>query len=148
MPPRRQQIQTQNASSDLLSRREAAEYLGVSEQTLAIWRCSGRYQLPVIKVGRLAKYRRRDLESFLSSRTQSFESDSKSIAITSSKPLEPEQSMEFAELKVVERKKSALPSASVAAVDASLELMLPNGIKLRVNSVELLPAVLAMLEKQ
>jgi hypothetical protein len=148
MPPRRQSIPNGNASSDLLSRREAAEYLGVSEQTLAIWRCSGRYQLPVIKVGRLAKYRRRDLESFLASRTQTFEGDSKSIAISGGKALPPEQSIGFAELKLVERKKSPSPSAPVAADHASLELVLPNGIKLRVNSVELLPAVLAMLEKQ
>jgi hypothetical protein len=34
--------------SDLLSRREAAAYLGVSEQTLAIWKCTGRYTAPIM----------------------------------------------------------------------------------------------------
>lgn len=42
--------------SALLTRREAAVYLGVSEQTLAIWKCTGRYNLPYIKIGRLVKY--------------------------------------------------------------------------------------------
>jgi|GEM_PF-6305131 len=37
--------------SELLTRREAAAYLGVSEQTLAIWKCTGRYNLPYIKIG-------------------------------------------------------------------------------------------------
>lgn len=57
------------ANSELLSRRAAAVYLGVSETTLAIWKCSGRYSLPVIKVGRLAKYRRADLDAFLERNT-------------------------------------------------------------------------------
>lgn len=39
---------------ELLTRREAAAYLGLTEQTLAIWKCTGRYSLPVIKVGRSA----------------------------------------------------------------------------------------------
>ena len=55
--------------SDLLSRRDAADYLGVTEQTLAIWKCTGRYNLPCIKVGRLVKYRKSDLDKFLISRT-------------------------------------------------------------------------------
>jgi len=50
---------------ELLTRREAAAYIGVSEQTLAIWKCSSRYDLPVIKVGRLVKYRRSELDAFL-----------------------------------------------------------------------------------
>ncbi|MBX3152724.1 helix-turn-helix domain-containing protein [Candidatus Obscuribacterales bacterium] len=54
--------------SDLMSRKEAALYLGVSERTLAIWKCTGRYKLPVVKIGRLAKYRRADLDAFIASR--------------------------------------------------------------------------------
>lgn len=54
--------------SDLMSRKEAAAYLGVSERTLAIWKCTGRYNLPVVKIGRLAKYRRSDLEAFIAER--------------------------------------------------------------------------------
>ena len=55
--------------SDLLTRAQAAEYLGVKEQTLAVWSTTGRYNLPVVKVGRLVRYRLRDLEAFLASRT-------------------------------------------------------------------------------
>jgi hypothetical protein len=51
----------QTAPNQLLSRRKAAEYLGVKENTLAIWACNKRYSLPVIKVGRLCKYRLSDL---------------------------------------------------------------------------------------
>ena len=56
-------------SSPLLSRKQAAEFLGVGEQTLAAWATLGRYRLPFIKVGRLAKYRLTDLEKFLEAHT-------------------------------------------------------------------------------
>lgn len=56
-------------SSNLLTRPQAAEYLGVTSQTLAIWACTKRYNLPFIKVGRLVKYRKTDLDAFLVSRT-------------------------------------------------------------------------------
>lgn len=61
VPPRFDQV--------LLTRKEAAAYLGVTTQTLAIWKCTGRYSLPVVKVGRLAKYRKSDLDAFIESRT-------------------------------------------------------------------------------
>ena len=51
--------------SDLLSRVQAAHYLGVSPRTLAVWKSTGRYCLPVCKIGRLAKYRRSDLDAFI-----------------------------------------------------------------------------------
>lgn len=51
--------------SELLTRREAATYLGISEQTLAIWKCTGRYNLPYIKIGRLVKYKKSDLDAFI-----------------------------------------------------------------------------------
>jgi excisionase family DNA binding protein len=54
---------------ELLTRIQAAEYIGVKPQTLAIWATTGRYNLPMIKVGRLAKYRRSDLDKFLERRT-------------------------------------------------------------------------------
>jgi excisionase family DNA binding protein len=53
---------------NLLSREEAARFLGVKVQTLALWASSGRYKLPFIKIGRLAKYDRPDLEAFMSGR--------------------------------------------------------------------------------
>lgn len=53
----------------LLSRKEAAEFLGVTEMTLAIWKSTKRYPIPCVKVGRLAKYRYGDLLEFVESRT-------------------------------------------------------------------------------
>ena len=54
----------------LLSRQEAAELLGLKEATLASWKARGRYDLPVIKVGRLVRYRHSDLLAFLERRTE------------------------------------------------------------------------------
>lgn len=65
-------METRNTSrrqSDLLSREEAAEYLGVSPKTLATWACTKRYPLPVVKLGRAVKYRVADLEKFIEART-------------------------------------------------------------------------------
>jgi len=55
--------------SDLLTNEEAASYLGVAPNSLAVWRTTKRYSLPYIKVGRLVKYRQADLDSFIKSRT-------------------------------------------------------------------------------
>ncbi len=53
----------------LLSRKEAAEFLGVKTITLAIWESTKRYNLPVVKVGRLVRYRFGDLLDFVDRRT-------------------------------------------------------------------------------
>ena len=53
----------------LLTRKEAAEYLGVRPETLAVWHCTGRYKLPLVKVGRSCRYRLADLEAWISART-------------------------------------------------------------------------------
>lgn len=50
---------------NLLTRKEAADYLGVKEQTLACWACAGRYRLPFVRIGRLVKYRQQDLDAFI-----------------------------------------------------------------------------------
>jgi excisionase family DNA binding protein len=55
--------------SRLLTRKEAAEYLGLKPQTLATWAITGRYGLPVVKCGRAVRYRLSDLENWLSART-------------------------------------------------------------------------------
>ena len=47
----------------------AAEILGVTPGTLSVWRCTRRYPLPYVKVGRAVRYRLADLEKFLSDRT-------------------------------------------------------------------------------
>jgi excisionase family DNA binding protein len=57
------------AGDRLLSRAEAAAYLGLRPQTLASWAVSGRYSLPFVKAGRLARYRLSDLERFAERRT-------------------------------------------------------------------------------
>lgn len=55
--------------SKLMSRREAAHYLGVAPQTLAVWACTQRYYLPLVKIGRHVKYRQSDLEAFIARNT-------------------------------------------------------------------------------
>jgi excisionase family DNA binding protein len=56
-------------SSDLLTRQQAADFLGVKPQTLAAWATNRRYSLAYTKVGSLVRYRRCDLEKFLETRT-------------------------------------------------------------------------------
>jgi excisionase family DNA binding protein len=58
-----------NSSDPLLSPIEASRYIGVTENTLSVWRCVGRYAIPYIKVGRLVRYRMSDLDAWLESRT-------------------------------------------------------------------------------
>ncbi len=48
---------------------QAAEVLDMKTNTLAVWRSTGRYNLPYLKVGRLVKYRISDLAEFLARRT-------------------------------------------------------------------------------
>lgn len=59
-----------NRFSPLMSRKDAARYLGLAQQTLAQWACSGRVQLPMVKVGRKAQYKKTDLDTFISANTQ------------------------------------------------------------------------------
>jgi len=54
---------------EIYSNTQAAEYIGVTPKTLEVWRCTKRYSIPFIKVGRLVKYRKSALDSFLESRT-------------------------------------------------------------------------------
>jgi len=58
-----------SSEKGLLSRKEAAMYLGLSVWTLAAWASDGNTDLPFIKVGRLAKYRLEDLEAFIARHT-------------------------------------------------------------------------------
>jgi len=54
----------------LLTPRQAAQTLGVSAGTLAVWRCTRRYPaLRYVKVGSKVRYRQSDIERFLTSRT-------------------------------------------------------------------------------
>lgn len=49
----------------LLPAAKAAGYLGVSQKTLANWRCSGTRGLPYIQVGSRVLYRQIDLDDFI-----------------------------------------------------------------------------------
>lgn len=53
----------------LMNNTEAAEYLGVAPNTLNVWRCNERYNIPFVKVGSRVKYRKEDLDAWLASRT-------------------------------------------------------------------------------
>ena len=57
-------------SRDLLNEKAAADFLDLKPGTLSVWRSTGRYQIPFLKVGHLVRYRRADLEAWLESRTR------------------------------------------------------------------------------
>ena len=42
--------------------------LDVSPGTLSVWRSTGRYALPFLKIGRKVRYRRADLDAWLAAR--------------------------------------------------------------------------------
>lgn len=57
-------------SADFLDTGQAAKYLDLKPTTLEAWRCRGggpRF----VKMGRLVKYRRSDLDAFIESRLRS-----------------------------------------------------------------------------
>lgn len=58
------------ASRDLLDERSAAELIDVVPGTLSVWRSTGRYNLPFIKIGRKVRYRRSDLLAWMEARTR------------------------------------------------------------------------------
>lgn len=57
-------------ATTLLTREEAAAFLSIKPQTLAVWHTTRRYNLPVVKVGRAVRYRLSDLEKFVASRIE------------------------------------------------------------------------------
>ena len=63
-------MQIQTTQDPLLSEVEAAQFLGVKPTTLQVWRCTKRYPLPFIKIGRLVRYRQSNLDAFLVLRTR------------------------------------------------------------------------------
>lgn len=50
---------------NLLTPAEAAKILGVTIGTLAVWRCTARYPLSFVKIGRRVKYRLADINNFI-----------------------------------------------------------------------------------
>lgn len=61
----------QGKEKQLLTEKEAAKFLGLTSSALQVWRSTGRYSLPFIKVGSLVRYRESDLFKWLESRTHS-----------------------------------------------------------------------------
>lgn len=55
-------------SRELLDDKQAAAYLTTTPGTLGVWRSTGRYNLPFVKVGRNVRYRRADLDAWLEKR--------------------------------------------------------------------------------
>lgn len=57
----------------LLNSQQTSDFLGITKDTLAVWRTTKRYPIPYIKVGHLIKYKLSDLERWLDSRTKNIE---------------------------------------------------------------------------
>ena len=58
------------SDSQLLDDRQAAAAMTLRPGTLAVWRSTGRVNLPYVKVGRSVRYRVGDIRQFLASRTR------------------------------------------------------------------------------
>ena len=52
----------------MLTRPQAAEFLGLKVQTLAAWAMTGKH-LPFVRVGRSVRYKQSDLERFIERQT-------------------------------------------------------------------------------
>jgi excisionase family DNA binding protein len=139
---------------ELLTRKEAAQYLGIAEQTLACWKSSGRHSLPMVKVGRLSKYRRADLDAFLDNNTSTPDSAEarrqaatlRAAAIAKATHLRQQQeSIEFAEATV----KDSRAEVPAESQDGHLEIVFRSGTTLKLTAgapVELLSSVISLLE--
>lgn len=55
----------------LLTPQRVAAWLGVKEQTLAVWRTKGKYNLEYVKIGSRVMYRREAIEAFIAQSTRS-----------------------------------------------------------------------------
>jgi hypothetical protein len=52
----------------MLTQEEAADLLSISPATLATWRCTGRYDLPFVRIGRAIRYLEADVLAFINKR--------------------------------------------------------------------------------
>lgn len=64
-------VQTESSTKEYLNQDEAAELIGVSSETLCVWRCQKRYGLKYYKIGRLIRYKRSDVLAWMESRAVS-----------------------------------------------------------------------------
>jgi predicted site-specific integrase-resolvase len=58
-------------NNELVDNETAAAILQVSPGTLMVWRSSGRYSIPYIKIGAKVRYKLSDLQAWLDSRYNS-----------------------------------------------------------------------------
>jgi excisionase family DNA binding protein len=56
--------------NELLTTAQMAEVLGLSKDTLTTWRCTKRYDVPYLKLGRHVRYKRSDVEAWVRSQRQ------------------------------------------------------------------------------
>ncbi|AUH49545.1 hypothetical protein CXB49_01160 [Chromobacterium sp. ATCC 53434] len=61
-------IPVPDSKDHLMSRPEAAEWLGLSPYTLNEWASTGRYGLRYYRIGRKCMYRLSDLQAFVAAR--------------------------------------------------------------------------------
>ena len=63
-------LQMRPDSPRRLTTSQAAAYIGIRPGTLEIWRAKGRYHIPFVRIGRLVRYDRADLDRWLKSRRE------------------------------------------------------------------------------
>lgn len=52
-------------NKNLLTRHEAAVYLGIAQSTLANWACTKKYELAYTRIGRSVRYKKSTLDDFI-----------------------------------------------------------------------------------
>ena len=62
--------ETLKRAGDLLTEQEAANFLQIAPGTLSVWRSTGRYALPFVKIGARVRYKRGALQAWLESRVR------------------------------------------------------------------------------
>ena len=58
------------SNAELLDDKAAAALLDVAVGTLSVWRSTGRYNLPFLKIGRKVRYRRSAIDAWMAARTR------------------------------------------------------------------------------
>lgn len=53
----------------LMTETQAAEFLGVARDTLTVWRCTGRVEIPYVKIGRAIRYIPKELRDHVKANT-------------------------------------------------------------------------------
>ena len=70
-----------NSLETMLTPSQVADMLGVSVGTLSVWRTTGRYAVPFIKVGRHVRYRLKDIQDFLAGRVFTSTAQHRHVAV-------------------------------------------------------------------